>query len=101
MPSADDYFDQIKSEVADMTNTGGRPAGAVTAAVFLKQFAGGLPWAHLDIAGVAHFEKEHAGFAAGATGFGVAMTMEFLKRRFGKARPGAGKSERAPRRTRV
>ena len=53
MPSADEYFDQLKSEVADMTNTGGRPAGAVTAAVFLKQFTGGLPWAHLDIAGVA------------------------------------------------
>ena len=45
-----------------------------------------MPWAHLDIAGVAHFEKEHAGFAAGATGFGVAMTMEFLKRRFDKPR---------------
>ena len=43
MPSADDYFEQLKSDVADMTNTGGRPAGAVTAAVFLKQFAGGLP----------------------------------------------------------
>ena len=53
MPSVDEYFEQLKSEVADMTNTGGRPAGAVTAAVFLKQFAGGLPWAHLDIAGVA------------------------------------------------
>ena len=45
MPVFDDYFDQLKSEVADMSNTGGRPAGAVTAALFLKQFAGDLPWA--------------------------------------------------------
>jgi hypothetical protein len=49
-----------------------------------------VPWAHLDVAGVAHFEKEHAGYSAGATGFGVALTMEFLKRRFEKRR-GAGR----------
>ena len=84
-----------------MKNTAGRAAGTVNAALFLKEFVpAGVPWAHLDIAGVAHFEKEHAGFAAGATGFGVAMTMEFLKQRFGKARPGARKSEGAPRRRR-
>ena len=41
----------MKSEIADLVNTGGRPAGACTAAIFLKEFAGGLPWAHLDIAG--------------------------------------------------
>jgi hypothetical protein len=53
--------------------------------VFLKEFAPkGVAWAHMDIAGVAHFEKEHAGYAAGATGFGVALTMEFLKGWFGE-----------------
>lgn len=67
-----------------MKNTGGRPGGTINAAVFLEEFVpAGVPWAHLDVAGVAHFEKEHAGYAAGATGFGVALTMEFLRKWFG------------------
>ena len=83
LPLWDDYRENLRSEWADMKNTAGRAAGTVNAALFLKEFVpAGVPWAHLDIAGVAHFEKEHAGFAAGATGFGVAMTMEFLKSRF-------------------
>ena len=53
MPLFDDYCEQLKSDIADMINTGGRPAGAITAAMFLKEFAGDLPWAHLDIAGTA------------------------------------------------
>ena len=53
MPLFDEYAEQLSSEIADMVNTGGRPAGACTAAMFLKEFAGGLPWAHLDIAGTA------------------------------------------------
>jgi len=53
MPLYDEYFDQIRSEIADMVNSGGRAGGACTAAIFLKEFAGGLPWAHLDIAGTA------------------------------------------------
>ncbi len=56
MPLYDEYADQLKSEIADMINSGGRPAGACTAATFLKEFAGGLPWAHLDIAGTAWAE---------------------------------------------
>ncbi len=76
MPSADEYFDQIKSDVADMTNTGGRPAGAVTAAVFLKQFAGGLPWAHLDIAGVAWADEVRPYQIKGATGAGTRLLAE-------------------------
>ena len=84
LPVWDDYRENLKSEWADMKNTGGRNAGTVNAGVFLKEFAPeGRPWAHLDIAGVAHLEKEHAGYDAGATGFGVALTIEFLKRRFG------------------
>ena len=83
LPVWDDYRSNLRSEWADMKNTGGRAAGTINAAVFLKEF--GPPntsWAHLDIAGVAHLEKEHAGYDAGATGFGVAMTLEFLRRRF-------------------
>ena len=85
LPVWDDYRENIKSEWADMKNTGGRSAGTINAAVFLKEFVPeGARWAHLDVAGVAHFEKEHGGWPAGASGFGVALTMEFLKRRFGR-----------------
>ena len=90
LPLWDDYRENLRSEWADMKNTGGRQGGTINAAVFLKEFVpDGVPWAHIDIAGVAHFEKEHAGYAAGATGFGVALTMEFLKKRFGQTE-GAG-----------
>jgi len=83
LPLWDDYRENLKSEWADMKNTGGRAAGTINAGVFLKEFVpAGVPWAHIDIAGVAHFEKGHAGYDAGATGFGVALTMEFLRRRF-------------------
>ena len=83
LPIWDDYRSNLKSEWADMKNTGGRAAGTINAGVFLKEFVpAGTPWAHLDIAGVAHLEKEHAGYDAGATGFGVALTIEFLRRRF-------------------
>jgi leucyl aminopeptidase len=98
LPLWDDYRENLRSEWADMKNTGGRQGGTINAAVFLKEFVpAGVPWAHLDVAGVAHFEKEHAGYAAGATGFGVALTMEFLKKRFavGVSRP---KSRRRPAR---
>ena len=84
LPVWQDYRENLKSEWADMKNTGGRTAGTVNAAVFLKEFVPpGVAWAHLDIAGVAHLEKEHAGYDPGATGFGVALTMEFLRRHFG------------------
>ncbi len=85
LPLWDDYREILRSEWADMKNTAGRTGGSIAAAVFLKEFVPkGIAWAHMDIAGVAHFEKEHAGYAAGATGFGVALTMDFLKRRFGQ-----------------
>jgi leucyl aminopeptidase len=53
LPLFDEYFDQIRSEIADMINSGGRAGGACTAAVFLKEFTNDLPWAHMDIAGTA------------------------------------------------
>ena len=76
MPTADDYFEQLKSDVADMTNTGGRPGGAVTAALFLKQFTGGLPWAHLDIAGVAWSDEARPYQVKGATGAATRLLAE-------------------------
>jgi len=88
LPLWDDYRENIKSEWADMRNTGGREAATINAGVFLKEFVPvGVAWAHIDIAAVAHFEKEKNGFAAGATGFGVALTAEFLRRRFGDPVP--------------
>ena len=85
LPVWPDYRENLKSEWADMKNTAGRSAGTINAGVFLKEFVPkGVAWAHIDIAGVAHFEKEHAGYDAGATGFGVALTMEFLRDHFGR-----------------
>jgi leucyl aminopeptidase len=84
LPVWDEYRENLKSEWADMKNTGGRAAGTINGGVFLKEFVPpGASWAHLDVAAVAHFEKEQSGWPAGASGFGVALTIEFLKRRFG------------------
>jgi leucyl aminopeptidase len=71
MPLFEEYAEQLRSEIADMLNTGGRPAGACTAAMFLKEFAGGLPWAHLDIAGTAWFDEAKPWMPKGASGVGV------------------------------
>jgi leucyl aminopeptidase len=76
MPLYDEYADQLKSEIADMLNTGGRPAGACTAAMFLKEFAGGLPWAHLDIAGTAWAEESKPWQPKGATAVAVRTLAE-------------------------
>jgi leucyl aminopeptidase len=87
LPLWEEYKDNLRSDWADFKNTGGRNAGTVNAAIFLKEFVPkDVPWAHIDFAGVAHLEKEHGGYDAGATGFGIALTMEFLRRRFGQGR---------------
>ena len=87
LPLWDEYRENLKSEWADMRNTGGRAGGTINGGIFLKEFAPeGVPWAHLDVAAVAHFEKAQSGWPAGASGFGVALTIEFLKRRFGVRR---------------
>jgi leucyl aminopeptidase len=71
MPLFDDYREQLKSEIADFSNTGGRPAGSITAALFLKEFSGGLPWAHLDIAGTAWAEEARPYLPKGPSGVAV------------------------------
>jgi leucyl aminopeptidase len=76
MPVFEEYFDQMKSEIADFTNTGGRAAGSITAALFLKQFTGGLPWTHMDIAGTAWADEERPFMAKGATGVAVRTLAE-------------------------
>ena len=76
LPLFDEYKDQIRSEIADLLNTGGRPAGSITAALFLKEFAGGLPWAHLDIAGTAWAEESKPYLPKGPSGVAVRALAE-------------------------
>jgi leucyl aminopeptidase len=76
MPLYDEYKDQLRSEIADMLNTGGRPGGAITAALFLKEFTGGLPWIHLDIAGTSWAEENKPFMPKGPTGVGVRTLVE-------------------------
>jgi len=78
MPSGDDYLQQIKSDIADLKNTGGREGGSCTAAAFLGEFVGKIPWAHIDIAGVSYTDKSKAWRSTGATGFGVRLVLEYL-----------------------
>jgi leucyl aminopeptidase len=58
LPMWDEFFDFIKSDVADMKNSGGRMAGSITAAMLLREFAEETPWVHLDIAGVDTYDRE-------------------------------------------
>ncbi len=76
MPTFDDYKDLFRSEIADMANTGGRYGGAITAALFIKAFAGDLPWVHMDIAGTAWSEDVKPYQPKGATGVGVRTLTE-------------------------
>ncbi len=80
MPLFEEYLAQIKSDVAQLKNSGGRLGGANTAAAFLKVFVGDVPWVHLDIAYTAHRTKDHNGLASGATGYGVRTLVELAER---------------------
>jgi leucyl aminopeptidase len=82
MPIFDDYREQLKSDIADFTNTGGRPAGSITAALFLKEFTGGLPWVHMDIAGTAWAEEARPFMPKGATGVAVRTLAELAFQKF-------------------
>jgi leucyl aminopeptidase len=81
MPLWECYHDQIKSDIADYKNTGGRPAGTITAAVFLSKFVDDFPWVHLDIAGPAWSGKDKPYIPKGASGVAVRLLVEFLRNR--------------------
>ncbi|HRQ44735.1 MAG TPA: leucyl aminopeptidase [Candidatus Goldiibacteriota bacterium] len=81
LPLWDEYRDMIKSKTADIKNTGGKRAGAITAGMFLKEFAQGVKWAHLDIAGTAYNMEGKAYAAEGASGFGVRLLLEFAEKK--------------------
>ena len=79
LPVEDDYREMIKSNIADIVNSGGRWGGAVTAAMFLKEFVGDTPWIHLDIAGVAWTEEAKPWIAKGPSGIPVRSLVEFVR----------------------
>jgi len=80
MPLENEYMDMIKSDVADMKNSGGRWGGAITAALFLREFVeDGIPWAHLDIAGPALVENDRPYRPAGGTGVMVRTLLRYLE----------------------
>ncbi|MEZ4522545.1 MAG: leucyl aminopeptidase [Thermomicrobiales bacterium] len=80
MPLWDSMRSQLDSEIADMKNTGGRAGGAITAALFLSEFAEGKRWAHLDIAGAAWAKSARGYTPKGATGVGVRTLVTYLER---------------------
>lgn len=82
MPLFEEYQEQLKSEIADLLNSPGRPAGSITAAMFLKEFAGEGPWAHLDIAGTAWAEESKPWQPKGATGVMIRTLIEVARAGF-------------------
>lgn len=78
MPLWNEYFEQIKSTIADIKNSGGREGGVMTAALLLSKFVEGYPWIHLDIAGVAWNDKEKAYIPQGGSAIGVRLILQLL-----------------------
>lgn len=87
LPLDKEYTKQIKSDIADIKNVGGRKAGTITAAAFIKEFADGISWAHLDIAGTAWGDEAKPYRAKGPTGVAVRALLNFIER---ASRDGAG-----------
>ncbi len=81
LPLWDDYRELIKSDVADIKNSGGRPAGSISAAMFLKEFTESYPWVHLDVAGTAYSESDLVTLPKGPTGIPIGTFVEFVRGR--------------------
>jgi leucyl aminopeptidase len=79
LPIWEEYGENMKSDIADLKNSGSRDAGALKAGWFLKQFVGAAHWAHLDIAGTAWCDKARPYCPKGATGVGVRLLIEYLR----------------------
>lgn len=78
LPMWEEYFDSLKSDIADMKNTGSRWGGASTAGVFLQKFVKDVKWAHIDIAGVAFLDKSQKELIKGASGAGVRTLLNYI-----------------------
>jgi len=85
LPFFKEYEEQIESDIADVKNSGGRAASAITAGLFLRKFAGDYPWAHLDIAGMMAAEKTRGYATKGATGFATRLLIRWLRDRANQA----------------
>ena len=83
LPLWDDYREQLDSEAADMMNVGGRPGGAITAGLFLKEFVGDVAWAHLDVAGTAYGDGKLSYQRKGAYGFPTRLLVQWVRSRVG------------------
>ncbi len=79
LPLDQEYFEQIRSNIADIMNSGGRWGGAVTAAMFLKEFVAETPWIHLDIAGTAWIDDNKAWIAKGPSGIALRSIVEYAR----------------------
>jgi leucyl aminopeptidase len=79
LPLWEEYFEYLKSDVADFRNVGTRSAGAIIGAIFLSKFVGGTPWVHLDIAGPASIDKDRPYTPRGGTGAGVRLLIQLLR----------------------
>jgi leucyl aminopeptidase len=95
LPLDKEYTKQIKSDIADIKNVGGRKAGTITAAAFLKEFADGISWAHLDIAGTAWGDDAKPYRSKGPTGVGVRTLLNLIERAIAEARAAEGKNDKA------
>ncbi len=81
MPLYADYKEALKSDIADLVNTGGRDGGAIKAGLFIQEFVGSVPWVHIDFAGPCYITKPKHYNTTKATGFGVRLLVEFLMQR--------------------
>ena len=79
LPVDDEYKELIRSGIADIKNTGGRWGGAISAAMFLKEFVEDTPWIHLDIAGTAWMEEAKPWIACGPSGIAVRSIVEWVR----------------------
>jgi leucyl aminopeptidase len=94
MPLVADYEERLASKVADADNAVPGPGGAITAALFLQHFTGGLPWAHLDLASVGDSPTDNFEYTKGATGFGARALLHWLELRDPLAGVGATSAEK-------
>jgi leucyl aminopeptidase len=90
LPLWDEYRDLMKSDIADVKNAGGRPAGSISAGWFLREFVEGYPWAHLDIAGTAYTDRDEPIRVKGPTGMGVRLFSELILARGGDGKRSKG-----------
>jgi leucyl aminopeptidase len=78
LPMYDEFREQNKSDIADVKNSGGRPAGTISAGWFLREFVDGYPWVHLDVAGTAYTESDSPPMPKGPAGVPMRLFVEFV-----------------------